>query len=84
MDISRVIQCVFKRLDNTRFWAALARNEDRTSIRKSVTLALATTSRFFVFQAGDSHIPMRKEVSRPIVDRVAQTLYRLRASCVMW
>ena len=39
MEISCVIQRVFKRLDNTRYQAALAHDEDRTSIHK-----LATTS----------------------------------------
>lgn len=39
MDISSVIQRIFKRLDSTRCWAALASNEDRTSIRKSATIS---------------------------------------------
>lgn len=39
MIISCVIQRIFKRLDDTRFRAPLASNEDRTSIRKSATIS---------------------------------------------
>jgi hypothetical protein len=78
MDISCVILRVFMRLDNTRYRAALAHYEDRTSIHKS--LPATTSSRLGV----NSHTIMCKEVQRPIVDRVAPTTSRSRASRVMW